>query len=143
MGSDMAREPDEPKAPLQPLQFLLACHGDRLKRLVHLRLSCHLQGWADDSDVIQKATPGISWRLNEYAADPKLTLYLWLLHVTGLKLAEIHRRPGHVHSRCPQPLPARHQTTERDPVEIPVSWSDDAGAWCPAVNKSIRPTASD
>ena len=34
----------------------------------------------------------MSRRLAEYAADPKLPFYLWLRHLTGLKLAEVHRR---------------------------------------------------
>ena len=31
-------------------------------------------------------------RLQEYTADPKLPFFLWLRHMTGLKLAEVHRR---------------------------------------------------
>ena len=30
-------------------------------------------------------------RLPEYLADPKLPFFLWLRHLTGLKLAEVHR----------------------------------------------------
>ena len=67
-------------------------HRDRLKRMVHLRLSRRLQGRVDDSDVVQEAFLSISGRLHEYTADPKLPFYLWLRHMTGLKLAEIHRR---------------------------------------------------
>src|SRR5437588_7818087 len=75
-----------------------ACHDlfsryrDRLKRMVHLRLSRRLQGRVDDSDVLQEAYLDVSRRLAEYAADPKLPFYLWLRHLTGLKLAEVHRR---------------------------------------------------
>src|SRR5437762_12324460 len=75
-----------------------ACHDlftryrPRLKRMVHLRLSRRLQGRVDDSDVLQEAFLDVSRRLAEYAADPKLPFYLWLRHVTGLKLAEVHRR---------------------------------------------------
>ncbi len=60
--------------------------------MVHLRLSRRLQGRVGDSDVLQEAFLDIAGRLKEYAADPKLPLYLWLRHMTGLKLAEIHRR---------------------------------------------------
>jgi RNA polymerase sigma-70 factor (ECF subfamily) len=73
-------------------QDLFAAHRDRLKRMVHLRLSRRLQGRVDDSDVLQEAYVDISRRLAEYAADPKLPFYLWLRHMTGLKLAEVHRR---------------------------------------------------
>src|SRR5438105_12944693 len=76
----------------QAAHDLFARHRERLKRMVHLRLSRRLQGRVDDSDVIQEAFLDISGRLQEYAADPKLPFFLWLRHMTGLKLAEIHRR---------------------------------------------------
>ena len=60
--------------------------------MIHLRLSRRLQGRIDDSDVLQEAYLDVSRRLAEYAADPKLPFYLWLRHLTGLKLAEVHRR---------------------------------------------------
>ena len=74
------------------VQELLAAHRGRLKRVVHLRLSRRLQGRVDDSDVVQEALLGASARLPEYAADPKLPFYLWLRHLTLLKLTEVHRR---------------------------------------------------
>jgi RNA polymerase sigma-70 factor (ECF subfamily) len=64
----------------------------RLKRMVHLRLSRRLQGRVDDSDVLQEAYMEIARRLPEYAREPKLPFFLWLRHMTGLKLTEIHRR---------------------------------------------------
>ncbi|MFO0810022.1 MAG: sigma-70 family RNA polymerase sigma factor [Gemmataceae bacterium] len=71
---------------------LFSRYRDRLKRMVHLRLSRRLQGRIDDSDVIQEAYLDAGRRLAEYAADPKLPFFLWLRHLTGLKLAEVHRR---------------------------------------------------
>lgn len=71
---------------------LFSRYRPRLKRMVHLRLSRRLQGRVDDSDVLQEAYLDVSRRLAEYAADPKLPFYLWLRHMTGLKLTEIHRR---------------------------------------------------
>src|SRR5436190_17373779 len=76
----------------QAFAELFSRHRDRLKRMVHLRLSRRLQGRVDDSDVLQEAYLDVSRRLAEYAADPKLPFYLWLRHLTGLKLAEVHRR---------------------------------------------------
>ncbi len=67
-------------------------YRDRLKRMVHLRLSRRLQGRVDDSDVVQEAFLDISRKLPEYAQAPGLPLFLWLRHMTGLKLAEVHRR---------------------------------------------------
>lgn len=96
----MAQELDEPKELLQraasgdqrAMQELFALHRDRLKRMVHLRLSRRVQGRVDDSDVLQETFLDVSHRLPEYIADPKLPFYLWLRHMAGLKLAEVHRR---------------------------------------------------
>ncbi len=71
---------------------LYSHYRGRLKRMVHLRLSRRLQGRVDDSDVLQEAYLDVSRRLPEYVADPKLPFFLWLRHMTGLKLTEIHRR---------------------------------------------------
>jgi RNA polymerase sigma-70 factor (ECF subfamily) len=99
MGGDMTPESGESRL-LQRVaggdqgatQELFAQHRERLKRMVHLRLSRRLQGRVDDSDVLQEAFMDIAGRLRDYAADPKLPFYLWLRHMTGLKLSEIHRR---------------------------------------------------
>jgi RNA polymerase sigma-70 factor (ECF subfamily) len=76
----------------QAAHELFARHRDRLKRMVHMRLSRRLQGRVDDSDVLQEAFLDVARRLPEYVANPKLPFYLWLRHMTGLKLTEIHRR---------------------------------------------------
>ena len=76
----------------EALRELFSRYRDRLKRMVHLRLNRRLQGRVDDSDVVQEAYLNISQKLPEYAREPKLPLFLWLRHMTGLKLAEIHRR---------------------------------------------------
>jgi RNA polymerase sigma-70 factor, ECF subfamily len=74
------------------LRELFSHYRDRLKRMVHLRLSRRLQGRVDDSDVVQEAYLEICQKLPEYARAPGLPLFLWLRHLTGLKLAEVHRR---------------------------------------------------
>ena len=76
----------------EALHQLFSRYRDRLKRLVHLRLSRRLSGRVDDSDVVQEALMEISKKLPEYVQAPQLPLFLWLRHMTGLKLAEIHRR---------------------------------------------------
>jgi RNA polymerase sigma-70 factor (ECF subfamily) len=73
-------------------QELYSRYRARLKRMVHLRLSRRLQGRVDDSDVLQEAFLDISKRLPEYVREPRLPFFLWLRHMTGLKLTEIHRR---------------------------------------------------
>jgi RNA polymerase sigma-70 factor (ECF subfamily) len=76
----------------EALRLLFSRYRDRLKRMVHLRLSRRLSGRVDDSDVVQEAFLDISRKLPEYAQAPQLPLFLWLRHMTGLKLAEVHRR---------------------------------------------------
>jgi RNA polymerase sigma-70 factor (ECF subfamily) len=76
----------------EALLAMLAVHRDRLKRMVHLRLSRRLAGRIDDSDVIQEAFVEVARKLPEYAREPKLPLFLWMRHLTALKLAEVHRR---------------------------------------------------
>jgi RNA polymerase sigma-70 factor (ECF subfamily) len=75
-----------------PLRELFSRHRDRLKRMVHLRLSRRLAGRVDDSDVLQEAYLDAARRLEEYVRQPVLTFFLWLRHLTALKLAEVHRR---------------------------------------------------
>src|SRR5262245_30717241 len=76
----------------EALRALFSKHHDRLKRMVHLRLSRRLAGRIDDSDVLQEAYLDVARRLAEYVREPSLPFYLWLRHLTALKLAEVHRR---------------------------------------------------
>src|SRR5438270_5011020 len=76
----------------QAFQELFSHYRDRLKRMVHLRLNRRLQGRVDDSDVLQEAYLDVARRLPEYLANPTLPFFLWLRHLAGLKLAEVHRR---------------------------------------------------
>src|SRR5437899_4116224 len=80
------------KGDADALRELFSRYRDRLKRMVHLRLSRRLQGRVDDSDVVQESFLDIARNLPEYVKDPKLPFFLWLRHLTGLKLAEVHRR---------------------------------------------------
>jgi RNA polymerase sigma-70 factor (ECF subfamily) len=63
-----------------------------LKRMVRLRLSRHLQGRLDDSDILQEALLEAAKRLPEYLENKPLPFFLWLRHLTGEKLIEAHRR---------------------------------------------------
>jgi RNA polymerase sigma-70 factor, ECF subfamily len=76
----------------QAMSVLFSAYRERLKRMVHLRLSRRLQGRVDDSDVLQEAFLEAAKRLEEYAREPILPFFLWLRHLTGLKLVEVHRR---------------------------------------------------
>jgi RNA polymerase sigma-70 factor (ECF subfamily) len=76
----------------EPLRELFSRHRDRLKRMVHLRLSRRLPGRVDDSDVVQEVFLDAARRLDEYVRQPGLPFFLWLRQLTALKLAEVHRR---------------------------------------------------
>jgi RNA polymerase sigma-70 factor (ECF subfamily) len=76
----------------QAFQRLFSQHHQRLKRMVHLRISRRLQGRVDDDDVLQEASLEIFRQLPDYVQEPRLPFFLWLRHLTGLKLTEIHRR---------------------------------------------------
>ena len=69
----------------EALRTLFAAHRDRLKRMVHLRLSRRLAGRVDDSDVLQEAFIEVARKLPEYAREPKMPLFLWIRHLTGLE----------------------------------------------------------
>jgi RNA polymerase sigma-70 factor, ECF subfamily len=76
----------------EALRELFARYHDRLKRMVHLRLSRRLAGRVDDSDVLQEAFVEVARKLPEYVQEPKLPPFLWMRHLTALKLTEVHRR---------------------------------------------------
>ena len=76
----------------EALRTLFSRDRERLKRMVHLRLSRRLAGRVDDYDVLQEAYLEVARRLGEYVREPSLPFFLWLRHLTALKLAEVHRR---------------------------------------------------
>lgn len=76
----------------EALRAVFDQYRDRLKRMVHLRISRRLSGRLDDSDVVQEAMFDVSKRLKEYLDAPTTSFFLWLRSVTALKLAEVHRR---------------------------------------------------
>src|SRR5262245_18326168 len=100
MGFLMASEPGEESSLLQRAALgdkhaqeqLFSMYRVRLKRMVHLRLNRRLQGRIDDSDVLQESFLDISRQFKEYVQNPQLPFFLWLRHMTGLKLVEVHRR---------------------------------------------------
>jgi RNA polymerase sigma-70 factor (ECF subfamily) len=95
------------------LGSLLERHGDRLRRMVALRMDRRLQGRIDASDVIQEAYLEASVRLTEYLGDPTMPFFLWLRLLTGQKLVTLHRHhlgaqmraAGQEVALCRGPLP--------------------------------------
>jgi RNA polymerase sigma-70 factor, ECF subfamily len=95
------------------LGSLLERHGDRLRRMVALRMDRRLKGRIDASDVIQEAYLEASVRLAEYLRDPSMPFFLWLRFLAGQKLVTLHRHHLGVQMRtagqevalCRGPLP--------------------------------------
>src|SRR5215471_6698944 len=71
---------------------LFSRYRKRLKRMVRLRLSRHLQSRVDESDILQAALLEAAKRLPEYLQDQPLPFFLWLRRLTGEKLIDAHRR---------------------------------------------------
>ncbi len=71
---------------------LFDLHRDRLRWMIRLRLNRRLQGRVDPSDVLQEACLEASRRLDEYVREPRLPFFLWLRHLTALKLLALHRQ---------------------------------------------------
>jgi RNA polymerase sigma-70 factor (ECF subfamily) len=74
------------------LAELFQRHGDRLRRMVRLRLDRRLQGRVDPSDVLQEAQIDVLQRAGEYAANPTMPPYLWLRYLTAQRLMALHRQ---------------------------------------------------
>jgi RNA polymerase sigma-70 factor (ECF subfamily) len=74
------------------LADLLTPYRSRLKRMVKIRLNPRLQSRVDASDIIQEALLEASRRLREYVDGPGMPFFLWLRHLAGQKLIDIHRR---------------------------------------------------
>ncbi len=83
---------DEAKRDPAVRDDLFSQHRNRLKSMVRLRINPRIQQRVDESDVVQDALLDASRKFDDYTAAPQLPFYLWLRHLTGLKLAEIHAR---------------------------------------------------
>lgn len=67
-------------------------YGERLRRMVRLRLDRRMRGRVDESDVIQEAYLEATERFAEYQKNPEVPPFIWLRFLTGQKLAQLHRR---------------------------------------------------
>jgi RNA polymerase sigma-70 factor, ECF subfamily len=75
----------------EALRGLFDLYRDRLERMVHLRLSRRLA----EGSMIRTWFRKRSWmsrKLPEYVQEPRLPLFLWMRHLTALKLTEVYRR---------------------------------------------------
>jgi RNA polymerase sigma-70 factor (ECF subfamily) len=71
---------------------LFSGYRKRLKRMIRLRLNGRLRSRIDESDILQEAYLEVARRLPSYLADRPLPFFLWLRHITGEKIIDMHRR---------------------------------------------------
>ena len=74
------------------LTQLFSRYRKRLKQMIRLRLNRRVQGRVNDSDILQDAYLEAAQRLPDYLANRPLPFFLWLRHITGEKLIDVHRR---------------------------------------------------
>jgi len=74
------------------LTQLFSRYHKRLKQMVRLRLNRLLQGRVDDADIVQETYLEAAKRLPDYLANQPLPFFLWLRHITGEKIIDVHRR---------------------------------------------------
>ncbi len=74
------------------LTELFSRYRKRLKQMVRLRLNRLLQGRVDDSDILQETYLEAARRLPDYLEDEPLPFFLWLRHIAGEKIIDVHRR---------------------------------------------------
>lgn len=99
LSNDMPDSPDMAErlqrvqaGDLRHWEAVLAENRDRLRRFVQLRMHRRLAGRVDPSDVIQEAYLEASRTLDHYLQEPSLPAYLWLRHIAGRKLTDLHRK---------------------------------------------------
>jgi DNA-directed RNA polymerase specialized sigma24 family protein len=73
------------------LAVLFTCYRARLRRMVVLRLDRRLQRRVDPSDILQEAYLDMARRIEEYARNPTVPLFLWMRLLTGQRLVDVHR----------------------------------------------------
>jgi RNA polymerase sigma-70 factor (ECF subfamily) len=77
-------------------QELLACHRDRLRRMIGVRLDRRLLARLDPSDVVQEVLVEAHDKLDDYLRDRPLPFYPWLRQIAWQRLLKIHQ---HHHAR--------------------------------------------
>lgn len=70
---------------------ILLKYRDRLRKIVAMRINPKLQGRIDASDIIQDTYVEASRTLESYLEKPKQSVFLWLRHLAGEKLIQLHR----------------------------------------------------
>jgi RNA polymerase sigma-70 factor, ECF subfamily len=64
---------------------------DRLLRMVRLRMDQRLKGRVDSEDILQDTYLDAAQRLEEYAAKPSMSFFVWLRFLAAQKLIDAQR----------------------------------------------------
>lgn len=81
------------------LAALFNQHRERLKRIVSSTLDHRVQGRLDASDVLQETFIEAYGRIQEYLAQPSVSLFVWLRFLAKQRLAMMHRQHLSVQAR--------------------------------------------
>jgi RNA polymerase sigma-70 factor, ECF subfamily len=76
----------------QALEDLFGLHRERLRKMVRLRLDRRLRGQFTSSMVLEQVYRDACKRINEYLADPRQRVFLWLRLLTGERIQALHRQ---------------------------------------------------
>lgn len=71
---------------------VFARYQAQLERMIRFRLDDRVRGRVDPEDVLQEAYIEIARRLNDYLAEPKVSLFVWLRQLTYQTLLTVQRR---------------------------------------------------
>lgn len=75
----------------QAASALFVRFRDRLLRMIRLRMDNRLKGRVDSEDIVQEAYLDAAQRLKDYAANPRMSFFLWLRFLTAQKLVDAQR----------------------------------------------------
>jgi RNA polymerase sigma-70 factor (ECF subfamily) len=70
---------------------LFAHFHDRLRKMIRLRMDRRLKGRVDADDILQDAYLDAAQRLQDYAAQPPMSFFLWLRFLAAQKLIDAQR----------------------------------------------------
>ena len=75
----------------QAVTALFERFRERLLRMVRLRMDHRLRGRVDSEDIVQEAYLDAAQRLENYAAKPTMSFFIWLRFLAAQKLVDAQR----------------------------------------------------
>jgi RNA polymerase sigma-70 factor (ECF subfamily) len=75
----------------EALEVLLGRFGERLRRMLRLRLDPRLRPRVDEDDVLQEVLLEASQRMDAYLKEPTMPFFVWLRFLGVQRVAALHR----------------------------------------------------